>query len=109
MTKLTLWLKKDGWILAALCFCVVVCLLLGAQQETASTEESRISRVLSAIQGAGDVEVAVYYEDAVPCGAVVVAQGATDIAVQLRLASAVTTLLGIDANRVAIYPKEAQK
>lgn len=109
MTKLTLWLKKDGWILAALCFCVVVCLLLGAQQETASTEESRISRVLSAIQGAGDVEVAVYYEDAVPCGAVVVAQGATDIAVQLRLASALTTLLGIDANRVAIYPKEAQK
>ena len=109
MTKLTLWLKKDGWILAALCFCVMVCLLLGAQQETASTEESRISRVLSAIQGAGDVEVAVYYEDAVPCGAVVVAQGATDIAVQLRLASAVTTLLGIDANRVAIYPKEAQK
>lgn len=109
MTKLTLWLKKDGWILAALFFCVVMCLLLGAQQETASTEESRISRVLSAIQGAGDVEVAVYYEDAVPCSAVVVAQGATDIAVQLRLASAVTTLLGIDANRVAIYPKEAQK
>ncbi len=109
MTKLSLWLKKDGWILAALCFCVALCLLLGTQQESGSAEESRISRVLSAIQGAGDVEVAVYYEDAVPCGAVVVAQGASDIAVQLRLASAVTTLLGIDANRVAIYPKEAQR
>ncbi|MBE5810289.1 MAG: hypothetical protein E7318_05055 [Clostridiales bacterium] len=109
MTKLSLWLKKDGWILAALCFCVAMCLLLGAQQDTASTEENRVSRVLSAIQGAGDVEVAFYYENAVPCGAVIVAQGANDIAVQLRLASAVTKLLGIDANRVAIYPKEAQK
>lgn len=109
MTKLTLWLKKDGWILAALCFCAALCLLLGVQQETASTEESRISRILSAIQGAGDVEVALFYEDSAPCGAVIVAQGANDIAVQLRLTSAVTKLLGIDINRVAIYPKEAQR
>ena len=109
MTTLTHWLKKDGWILAVLCFCVALCLLLGTQKEAPSTEESRISRVLSAIQGAGDVEVAVYYEASVPCGAVVVAQGASDIAVQLRLTSAVTTLLGIDANRVAIYPKEVQR
>ena len=109
MNKLSLWLKKDGWILAALTFCAMLCLMLGAREETASTEESRISRVLSAIQGAGDVEVAVYYEDAVPCGAVVVAQGARDVAVQLRLASAVTTLLGIDQSRVAIYPKEEKR
>ena len=100
------WLRKDGWILAALMVCAMLCLLLGTQSETDATEESRISRVLSAIQGAGDVKVAVYYKDAVPCGAVVVAQGAQDVAVQLRLASAVTTLLGIDQNRVAIYPKE---
>ena len=109
MSALSLWLKKDGWILAALAFCAALCLMLGTQAETASTEESRISRVLSTIQGAGDVEVAVYYEDAVPCGAVVVAQGAGDVAVQLRLAAAVTTLLGIDQSRVAIYPKEAQR
>ena len=103
------WLKKDGWILAALMLCAMLCLLLGAPSETDTTEESRISRVLSAIQGAGDVEVAVYYKDAVPCGAVVVAQGAQDVAVQLRLASAVTTLLGIDQSRVAIYPKEGPR
>lgn len=106
MNKLSLWLKKDGWLLAALCFCALLCLLLGAQGEAATTEENRISQVLSAIQGAGDVEVAVYYEESVPCGAVIVAQGAKDVAVQLRLASAVTTLLGIDQSRVAIYPKE---
>ena len=109
MSKLSLWLKKDGWLLAALAFCAMLCLLLGAQEDVASTEESRISRVLSAIQGAGDVEVAMYYEDAAPCGAVIVAQGANDIAVQLRLVSAVTTLLGIDHSRVAIYPKEEKR
>lgn len=108
MTRWTAYLKKDGWILAALLFCVAMCLMLGLQSEAASTEESRISRVLSAIDGAGTVEVAVYYEDALPCSAVVVADGAGDVAVQLRLVSAVTTLLGIQQDRVAIYEREGR-
>lgn len=108
MNRWMSYLKKDGWILAALLFCVALCMLLGAQNESASTEESRISRVLSAIDGAGAVEVAVYYEDSLPCGAVVVAEGAEDVAVQLRLVSAVTTLLGIDQGRVAIFKREGQ-
>lgn len=108
MTRWTAYLKKDGWILAALLFCVAMCLMLGLQSEAASTEESRISRVLSAIDGAGTVEVAVYYEDTLPCSAVVVADGAGDVAVQLRLISAVTTLLGIQQDRVAIYEREGR-
>lgn len=108
MTRWTAYLKKDGWVLAALLFCVAMCLMLGLQSEAASTEENRISRVLSAIDGAGTVEVAVYYEDALPCGAVVVADGAGDVAVQLRLVSAVTTLLGIQQDRVAIYEREGR-
>ena len=109
MNRFAAYLKKDGWILAALVFCAALCLMLGARTETATTEESRISRVLSTIDGAGTVEVAVHYEESVPCSAVVVAQGAGDIAVQLRLASAVTTLLGIDQSRVAIYQREGQR
>ena len=108
MTRFAAYLKKDGWILAALVLCVGFCLMLGAQGESSSTEESRISRVLSAIEGAGTVEVAVHYEDSLPCSAVVVAQGAGDVAVQLQLVSAVTTLLGIDQNRVAIYEREGR-
>ena len=108
MTRWTAYLKKDGWILAALLFCVAMCIMLGLQSEAASTEESRISRVLSAIDGAGTVEVAVYYEDTLPCSAVVVADGAGDVAVQLRLISAVTTLLGIQQDRVAIYEREGR-
>ena len=38
-----------------------------------------------------------------------VAQGGNDIAVQLRLVSAVTTLLGIDQDCVAIYQREGQR
>lgn len=108
MSRFSAYLKKDGWILAALILCAGLCLVLGTQGESSSTEEGRISRVLSAIEGAGAVEVAVHYEDSLPCSAVVVAQGAGDVAVQLRLMSAVTTLLGIDQNRVAIYEREGR-
>lgn len=108
MNRLQAYLQKDGWIIAALLFCVALCLMLGTSTDDSSSEESRISRVLSAIEGAGTVEVAVYYEDAIPCGAVVVADGADDIAVQLRLRSAVTTLLGINQNRVSIYEREGR-
>ena len=106
MNKWVTYLKRDGWILAALLFCVMLCLMLGMPGDAASTEESRISRVLSTIRGAGTVEVAVYYEDSLPCGAVVVAQGAGDVGVKLKLVSAVTTLLGIPQERVAIYQRE---
>ena len=108
MNKLQAYLKKDGWIIAALLFCVALCLMLGSDADEGSARENRISRVLSTIQGAGTVEVAVYYEDAVPCGAVVVADGAGDVAVQLRLLSAVTTLLGVNQSRVAIYEREGR-
>lgn len=108
MKRWTEYLRKDGWILAALLFCVALCLMLGGSSDS-STEESRLSRVLSTIDGAGKVEVAVYYEDSVPCGAVVVADGADSVSVQLRLLSAVTTLLGIGQERVAIYEREGAR
>ena len=106
MSRWTAYLKKDGWILAALLFCVALCLLLGTQGSSDASGESRIRQVLSAIDGAGSVDVAVYYEESIPCGAVIVADGAGDVAVQLRLVSAVTRLLGIDQGRVAVYERE---
>lgn len=106
MSRWAAYLKKDGWILASLLFCVALCLLLGMQGDNADAGEGRIRQVLSAIDGAGTVDVAVYYEESIPCGAVIVADGAGDVAVQLRLISAVTTLLGIDQGRVAVYERE---
>ncbi|MBQ8554890.1 MAG: hypothetical protein IJ438_03350 [Clostridia bacterium] len=100
------YLKRDGWLLAALLLCVTLCLGMSASGQSASTEEGRISRVLSQLDGAGQVEVAIHYDESLPCGAVVVADGAGDVSVQLRLVSAVTTLLGLDNSQVAVYPRE---
>lgn len=106
MNRFAAWLRKDGWILAALVFCAMLCMMLGTQEGGSIPEEDRISRVLSSIAGAGQVDVAVYYEDSLPCGAVVVAEGAGDAAVQIRLVSAVRTLLGIEQERIAVYERE---
>lgn len=109
MPKLRDYLRRDGWLVAALLLVVVLCLALGGAESRSAPrtdDEARLSRVLSAMAGAGTVDVAVYYDDAVPCGAVVVADGAGDAAVRIRLANAVTTLLGLDMDRVAVYERE---
>ncbi len=112
MKKLLEALKKDAWLATLLALCAFGCLLLSRGDGTAAsstTEEARLARVLSAMQGAGRVDVAVFYEDAenaVPCGAVVVADGAGDAAVQLRLARAVMTLLPLKADQIEVFQRE---
>ena len=104
------YLKRDGWLLAALMLAVVLCLGLSATDRASpsqNNDEIRLSHVLASITGAGQVEVMIYYDDhTLPCGAVIVADGAGDPAVRIRLASAVTTLLGLDASRIAVYERE---
>lgn len=100
---------KDGWLVALLAASVLLCLLTNPSSTDASptAEEARLAQVLSAMDGAGEVEVALYYgssgNEAVPCGAVIVADGAGDVAVRLRLSRAVATLMGIDENRVEVF------
>lgn len=100
-------LRKDSWLILALALCIFLCLALGLAEgsSTQTEEESRLSRVLSAMSGAGQVEVAVFYqeESAVPCGAVVVAQGADDVGVRLQLTRAVCTLLGLESSQVEVF------
>lgn len=101
-------LHKDGWLLLALCVSVLLCLMLGVVESSAPTqteEEARLARVLSAMAGAGDVEVAVFYqeESPIPSGAVIVAAGADDVGVRLQLTRAVCTLLGLDSSQVDVF------
>lgn len=103
MSRLGTYLKKDGWLIAAVLICAALCVALGMRGEHSADDD--ISRVLSAISGAGEVNVAVYYDEAIPCGAVVVAEGADDVAVRLALTQAVITLLGVEPSRVAVYPR----
>lgn len=104
-------LKKDGWLLMALCISVLLCLLLGLSESAApacTDEEARLSRVLSAMAGAGSVEVAVFYqrESSQPCGAVIVSPGADDVSVRLQLTRAVCTLLGLETSQVDVFKAE---
>ncbi len=79
--------------------------------------EQRLAQVLSAIDGAGQVQVVVHQQadlaqtagafgaterQATPSGVIVVAEGAGDIAVRLALARAVQTLLGLPASAVEV-------
>lgn len=92
-----------------------------AQTETyADTLEMRLGEVLSQITGAGKVEVAIQYAQAVstqenwlsaqrtetrgdPVAVIVVAEGADDVTVRLQLARAVETLLRLDAANVEVF------
>ncbi len=116
--RLAARLKRDGWLLLTLAFVVVLCVALGAAERVPAgqtEEEARLSRVLSAMEGAGQVEAAVFYapaaqgEAAVPCGAVIVADGAADVAVRIRLAQAASTLLGVEADRIDVFKREGGK
>ena len=105
-----LWEKcrRDLWLYVALAAAAALCLLLGlggSAPAGQTDEEARLARVLSAMEGAGQVEVEVFYgaEDAAPCGAVVVAEGADSVAVRLQLTRAVCTLLGLEAEQVDIF------
>lgn len=102
------------WLLAAM-------LMLGfgashARQEGTASLEKRISRTLSAMEGAGRVEVTIREreiqasggaftsekKEGVPCGAVAVAQGAGDPLVAMQLQGALCALLGLPPASVSI-------
>ncbi len=79
-----------------------------------------MAEVLSAMAGAGRVEVALFYEtEAVtafggggksrPTGAVVVAEGAGDMQVRLELIRAARTLLGLPEAAVDVFVMEDRR
>ncbi len=117
------WLKTGNrlwWV--ALAVLLAACMLAafrggGEGATSASSQEKRIAEVLSAMAGAGRVEVALFYETeevaafgssgkSRPTGAVVVAQGAGDLRVRLELIRAVRTLLGLPEAAVDVFVME---
>ncbi len=122
---LELWgrLRQDGGLLVMIALAVGLCLLLpqgNSEQTGASTqEEARLAAVLSAMEGAGKVEVVIRWDETsatmtqagsrTPLGAVVVAQGAEDIGVRIKLLRAVTTLLNLQPDAVEVFPMEQER
>ena len=96
---------------------LLLCWLAAASQRTGALPlETRLARTLSCMEGAGRVEVTIRtrevassggvfgtsVSESVPCGAVVVAQGAQDPLVEMELRQAVCALLGLPASSVSV-------
>lgn len=67
-------------------------------------EESRLASVLEGLEGVGRVETMITRggDDEI-VGVIVIAEGAEDIGVRLRILSAVTTAMGVDKQIVNVY------
>lgn len=96
---------------------LLLCWLAAASQRTGALPlETRLARTLSCMEGAGRVEVTIRtrevassggvfgtsVSESVPCGAVVVAQGAQDPLVEMEMRQAVCALLGLPASSVSV-------
>ncbi|MBO4380755.1 MAG: hypothetical protein J5815_01215 [Clostridia bacterium] len=68
-------------------------------------EETRLSSVLAEIDGAGDVSAMITKNNGETVGVIVIAEGASDITVRLRLLDATATALGVDKQIVSVYSK----
>ena len=67
-------------------------------------EEARLAAVLGGIEGAGKVQTMIIRDsDDNIVGVLVIAEGADDITVMLKLLSATTTALGVDRQIVDVY------
>ena len=98
---------------------LLLLLASGMRGGTETSLETRIARTLSAMEGAGEVSVVIRTRggtgggsgsllrtdnaaEAVPCGAVAVAQGADDPLVRMKLTQALCALLGLQASAVSV-------
>ena len=107
MKQLFETIKAARWLelaIAAGLVCVLIVLALGSGGGSASSdEEARMERILSKIEGAGRVSVMLARNYAGECtGAVVVASGAEDIEVMLRLQRAVHALTNLELSQIEI-------
>ena len=100
-------IKAARWLelaIAAGLVCVLIMLALGSSGgSAASDEEARMERILSRVEGAGRVSVMLARDEGGACtGAVVVASGAGDVEVMLRLQRAVQALTNLELSKIEI-------
>lgn len=105
--------KKLRLVISAIIIALALIIYSGVSEKKAEEistvmdeEETRLSKVLSSIEGAGQVEVMIVREDGVVTGVLVVAEGAKDIGVMLKLLDATSTVMGVDKSVVEVYQME---
>lgn len=97
--------RKTEIILIVSAICALLLCLAGAspKSEITTPEEERMQRILSRIDGAGSVRVMLSSnEDGEHRGAIVVAPGAEEIEVQLKLQQAIHTLTGLELDQIEV-------
>lgn len=102
-------LRRDGWLIGLLAAGILACLLLSAAETSLSAADNSLAAILSSMDGAGHVEVAVSYQDeaeTIPCGAVIVADGADNMLVELRLRRALSALTGLPDGKIEVFKRE---
>ena len=96
--KIEIWL-----IIVLLCVLIVLCLGDSKSGETAAdSDEYRLGRILSRIEGAGDVSVMLSQSEGELQGCVVAAEGAREVRVMLQLQRAVQAITGLELDRIEI-------
>lgn len=82
------------------------------QKSTATDIELRLENILSKIDGTGKIDVMITYqtcdasagqEQPQPLGAVIIAEGADNLEVRIKIQQAVQTALGIEARQIKIF------
>ena len=69
-------------------------------------EEIRLASVLESIDGVGAVQVMITRNDGQISGVLVIAEGAENISVMLKLLDATSTVMGVDKSIVEVYQME---
>ena len=104
--------RRIEWF-AALAVAALLALMLlgfggGSGGEAGTPLELRVERILGRIEGAGRVSVMITQgEDGAATGAVIVAEGLSDMQTYLRLQRAVATLLDLAPERIEIISGSA--
>lgn len=68
-----------------------------------TSDEQRLSAMLSNLVGAGKVETMITQSDGKITGVLVIAEGADDITVRIRLIDATATALGVSKDIVSVF------
>ena len=93
------------WLLLLIAACVAALVLTrgGSDAGAQPTElEARLERVLSAVEGAGEVRAMVSEQNGEIAGVVIVAAGAEDVGVRLSLMQAARALLYVELDQIEV-------
>ena len=93
------------WLLLLIATCVAALVLTrgGSDAGAQPTElEARLERVLSAVEGAGEVRAMVSEQNGKIAGVVIVAAGAEDVGVRLSLMQAARALLDVELDQIEV-------